>query len=101
MDTTIATVKETNAVEIQRIFDLQKKHQFEVGSSSASERRAKLKTFHKAVLKYRPQIKEALYKDYRKHPSEVDLTEIYPITSVTSNMNLKALSSSSRLGIFQ
>lgn len=81
MDSTIAPIKETNAVEIQRIFDLQKKHQYEVGNTSASQRRAKLKTFHKAVLKYRPQIKEALYKDYRKHPSEVDLTEIYPITS--------------------
>ena len=36
---------------------------------------------HNAILKYRPAIKEALYKDFKKHPSEVDVTEIYPITS--------------------
>jgi len=72
---------ETNATEIQRIFDLQKKNQFNIGNTTASQRIAKLKKLHKAVLKYRPQIKEALYKDYRKHPSEVDLTEIYPVTS--------------------
>jgi len=35
----------------------------------------------KTIMKYRPEIKEALYNDYKKHPSEVDLTEIYPITS--------------------
>jgi aldehyde dehydrogenase (NAD+) len=33
------------------------------------------------VLKYRDKIRDALYKDFRKHPSEVDIAEIYPITS--------------------
>lgn len=72
---------ETQMVEIQRIFDLQKKNQYKLGNTTAAQRRAKLKKLHEAVLKYRPQIKEALYEDYRKHPSEVDLTEIYPVTS--------------------
>lgn len=81
MSATLATVKDTSAVEIQRIFDLQKKNQFQVGNTTARERKAKLNKLHKAVLKYRPEIKEALHKDYRKHPSEVDLTEIYPVTS--------------------
>lgn len=72
---------ETQATEVKRIFDLQKKHQYQVGNSSARERVAKLKQLHQAVLKYRQEIKEALFKDYRKHPSEVDLTEIYPVTS--------------------
>jgi len=67
--------------EIKRIFNLQLQNQYNIGNSSASERIAKLKKLHKAVLKYRPEIKEALYKDYRKHPSEVDLTEVYPVTS--------------------
>ena len=72
---------ETEIVEVQRIFKLQKENQYKVGNSTVSERKAKLDKLHKAILKYRPQIKEALYKDYRKHPSEVDLSEIYPVTS--------------------
>jgi len=72
---------ETQKNDLQRIFDLQKKNQFNLGNTTAADRIAKLKKLHAAVLKYRPQIKEALYKDYRKHPSEVDLTEVYPVTS--------------------
>ena len=72
---------ETQAQEIKRIFNLQQKNQFKLGNTDASQRKAKLKKLHDAVMKYRPQIKDALYKDYRKHPSEVDLTEIYPVTS--------------------
>ncbi len=44
------------------------------------------------MLKYRPQIKEALYNDYRKHPTEVDLTEIYPITSEIKHTRSKLAS---------
>ena len=72
---------ETDKREIQRIFDLQKANQFKVANTSVSQRKAKLKKLHDAVLKYREDIKSALYKDYRKHPEEVDLTEIYPVTS--------------------
>ena len=81
MSQTIQAFADTNVAEIQRIFDLQKEHQFQVANTTARQRIAKLKKLHKAVLKYRPEIKEALYKDYRKHPSEVDLTEVYPVTS--------------------
>jgi len=81
MSAPLTTVAETAATEVQRIFNLQKKHQFEIGNNSASSRKAKLNKLHKAILKYRPDIKTALHKDFRKHPSEVDLTEIYPVTS--------------------
>ncbi len=73
--------KETSASEINRLFDLQKGNQFATASTSTKQRIAKLKKLHKAVLKYRPAIKEALFSDFKKHPSEVDLTEIYPVTS--------------------
>ena len=79
--TTARNQIETSIVEIRRIFDLQKEHQYHIGNTTASVRIEKLKKLHAAVLKYRPQIKEALYADYKKHPSEVDLTEIYPVTS--------------------
>ncbi len=77
----VANPIEKQSTEIQKIFDLQQAYQYEVGNSSVSERKAKLKKLHQAILKYRPQIKEALYKDFKKHPSEVDLTEVYPITN--------------------
>jgi aldehyde dehydrogenase (NAD+) len=81
MGATLTMPAETATREIQRIFNLQKDNQFNVGNSTASERIAKLKKLHKAVLKYRPEIKEALYNDFRKHPTEVDLTEVYAVTS--------------------
>ena len=69
------------ATEIQAIFESQKLNQFSIAKTSAKERKSKLKKLLKAVMKYRPEIKEALYNDFRKHPSEVDLTEVYPVTS--------------------
>jgi aldehyde dehydrogenase (NAD+) len=81
MEATLEAPVEAKVSDIQRIFDLQHANHMKVGSSSVSERKAKLKKFHQVMEKYRPQIKEAMFNDYRKHPSEVDLTEVYPITS--------------------
>ncbi|MEM7513322.1 MAG: aldehyde dehydrogenase family protein [Bacteroidota bacterium] len=83
MNTTTATKPTTgvSSSHIQEKFAKLKENQFRIGNSTLRERKAKLDAFHKAVLAYRPQIKEALFKDFRKHPSEVDLTEVYPVTS--------------------
>ncbi|MEM6723029.1 MAG: aldehyde dehydrogenase family protein, partial [Bacteroidota bacterium] len=62
-------------------FEKLKANQFKVGQTTAVQRRAKLDLLHKTILKYRQEIKDVMYKDFRKHPSEVDLTEVYPITS--------------------
>lgn len=77
----VHTLKVTPTAEIQRTFELQKNNHLAVGNTSARERIGKLKKLHKAVLKYRLAIKDALFNDFKKHPSEVDLTEIYPVTS--------------------
>ena len=71
----------TDSLTINKIFDLQKGNQYNVGNSTVKERRAKLDRLHQAILKYRNDIKKALYDDFKKHPSEVDMTEIYPVTS--------------------
>lgn len=81
MEVVLEAAVETKVSDIQRIFDAQQANHMKVGNSTVSERRAKLKKFHEVMEEYRPQIKEAMYNDYRKHPSEVDLTEVYPITS--------------------
>ncbi|MEL6675066.1 MAG: aldehyde dehydrogenase family protein [Bacteroidota bacterium] len=72
---------EVDVHAIQQAFTALQKNQYALGNTTVAERKAKLTKLHKTILEYRPRIKEALYNDYRKHPSEVDLTEIYPITS--------------------
>ena len=71
---------ETNVQELERSFDKLKKNQFNLGNTTASQRISKLNNLHRTIIEYRPKIREALYNDYRKHQSEVDLYEIYPIT---------------------
>lgn len=75
------SIQNTSKSEIDRIFNSQKANQFTRANTTSTERKNILNKFHQTVLRYRPEIKEALYKDFRKHPSEVDLTEIFPVTS--------------------
>jgi aldehyde dehydrogenase (NAD+) len=64
------------------IFEKQKNNQFAVANQPISERRRKLKALKKSVeVTFRSAIQDALYKDMGKPKAEVDLTEIYPITS--------------------
>ena len=81
MSAPFAIATSTKTSKISQVFSLQQKHQYVVARTTAAERIKKLKRLKTAVLKYRPQIKEALYNDFRKHPSEVDLSEIYAVTS--------------------
>ena len=76
------TMSKTNTVNIQKIFESQKANQYKVGNSTAKERIQKLDKLYEAVEKtYRQELRDAMYKDFKKHPSEVDLTEIYVVTS--------------------
>ena len=72
---------EDSSTKIKSIFEAQMANRHKVGQSTSSERREKLKKLQKAILKYRKEIREACFKDQGKHPSEVDLTEIYPALS--------------------
>lgn len=76
-----AAANETSAAEVARIFELQRAHQFTVANTTARERKAKLKRLHDAVMAHRQDIRDALYADFAKHPSEVDLTETFVVTS--------------------
>lgn len=67
--------------KIHQIFESQLVHQYKVAESTAKERIRKLQRLGDTVLKYRQEIKEALWKDYRRPGAEVDIAEIYPITS--------------------
>ena len=71
---------ETNQNRIIEVFEKQKKNQYAVARTTVQERKAKLQKLLDAMSTYKPEIREALMKDFRKNPSEVDLTEIYPVT---------------------
>ena len=66
--------------EVETIFRAQQANQYRVASTSAVQRKRKLRRLHQAILTRRQDIRDALYADFGKHPSEVDLTEIYPVT---------------------
>lgn len=72
---------DTSAAEIERVFQLQRAHQYAIAKTTAKERKEKLKRLRAAIMTRRGDIRTALHADFRKHPSEVDLTEIFPVTS--------------------
>ncbi len=61
--------------EIERIFALQKAHQWETKASSAEERKAKLQRLKEAIEAHSDEIIEAVKKDTRKPEGEVKITE--------------------------
>src|SRR5689334_20846337 len=63
---------------IEQVFRAQRANQAAVRQTTAAQRIAKLKRLRDAILARQSDIRAALYKDFRKSPSEVDLTEIYP-----------------------
>ena len=68
--------------DVKRVFELQKQNQYAVAATPISERRRKLKALKNAVeVTFRQEIRDALKADFGKHPTEVDLSEIYPVTS--------------------
>ncbi len=71
--------KTVSDTEIKRIFQLQQKNQFNVARTSARERIAKLRKLEKALFKYRQEIRDAVYADFRKPQGETDLVEIYTV----------------------
>ena len=81
MEASASQVKETPSTEIRRLFELQKANIYSAGKSSYSERKKKLKRLLKCILEHRQEIRDAIYADCRRHASEVDMTELYPVVS--------------------
>jgi aldehyde dehydrogenase (NAD+) len=66
----------------QQIFNEQRKNQYQIGNTSASQRKAKIKALQYAVeFEYREAIREACRKDLGKSSAEADLTEVFPVVS--------------------
>lgn len=75
----IATPTQTE--HIHQVFEAQKRHQHAVAQTDASERIQKLKRLREIIMSRRQDIYDALHNDFRKHPTETDLSEIYAVTS--------------------
>jgi aldehyde dehydrogenase (NAD+) len=67
--------------EIERVYAKQREHRDEIAATSAPQRIAKLRRLHDAIFAHREDIYAALWADYEKPSSEVDLSEIYPAVS--------------------
>ena len=74
------TMDEPNS-EMARVFEAQHDTMLRWRRSTAQERIARIRKLHDAVLDYRVRIQEAGFKDFRKPPEEVDLTELLPVIS--------------------
>jgi len=80
--TQLAPALKTDVQRIERIFKSQHANQYKVGNTTARERLAKLDKLYDAVTnKYKQAIRDAMYADFKKPEAEVDLTEIYIVTS--------------------
>lgn len=66
---------------IDTVFSAQSENRWKIAKTTANERIDKLKKIEKWILNNKQHIQNAIYKDFRKPATDVDLTEIY--TSLT------------------
>ncbi|HUR80367.1 MAG TPA: aldehyde dehydrogenase family protein [Thermoanaerobaculia bacterium] len=69
--------------EIERLYRLQQANRAAVARPTAAQRIGKLKRLEDALLARRDEIRAAMWEDFRKPAEEVDLSEIFPVTSET------------------
>ncbi|HKI45836.1 MAG TPA: aldehyde dehydrogenase family protein, partial [Balneolales bacterium] len=67
--------------QFQDIFDRLKNRKNEVASRNRHQRAAKLKRLLSYIMDHRMDIHEVVWQDFRKPPAEVDLSEIFVVTS--------------------
>ena len=73
---------EISVEQINRIFQAQKANQYAVGNAPIKERKAKLKALLNALeVTFRQEIRDAMMADFKKPKADVDLSEIFPVTS--------------------
>ncbi len=64
---------------ISERFNEHKSKSRKIALSNSAERKVKLRRLEQSILKYRDEICEGMWRDFRKSSTEVDLTEIYPV----------------------
>ena len=87
-----AQASETTVKRLKEIFEKQKANQYRVAACNVVERKEKLRRLSLALEStYREEIRTAMYADFGKSATEVDMNEILPLTSeikhVISNLH--------------
>ena len=71
-----------NIDQINRIFQAQKANQFAIANAPIKERKSKLKALLNALENtFRQDLRDAMMADFKKPKADVDLSEIFPVTS--------------------
>lgn len=70
-----------NKVNIDSVFEAQVDNRWNVSKTSAKERITKLKKLETWIINNKQKIRGAIYKDFKKPATDVDLTEIFTALS--------------------
>jgi aldehyde dehydrogenase (NAD+) len=70
-----------NKADINKAFETLLSNQYKVGNTSTEERIEKLSKLQKVLLENRTSIQNAMMADFKRHPLETDMVDIYPIIS--------------------
>lgn len=65
--------------DIRKVFDAQTARRWVVAQSAAQERIGKLTRLKDAIVSHRNELADAVHADFRKHPTEFEFTDIYPV----------------------
>ena len=79
--TPIAVPDDSMSSEIDRIFAAQQQNRQRVAASDARQRIAKIRSILDAMMSRKDEIRAAMWADFRKPAAEVDLSEIYVVTT--------------------
>ena len=77
--------------ELESTFNSILENHPKIKNTNSKERIIKLRKLKKNIFLYRDEIKKALFKDFKKSSSDVDLTEIFPVISEIKH-NIRHLS---------
>lgn len=70
-----------NTERIEKIVHQQRMHKPTMLRLTAKDRIERVERIKKAMFDYREKIKDAIYRDFKKPPVEVDMTEIYTVVN--------------------
>ena len=79
MNTAVPCLPTTSGDDIRAAFDAQRATALRLRSSTAAERRARIRRLLDAVMANREAFYEAGARDFNKPPSEMDLSELLPV----------------------
>lgn len=67
--------------QIQELFNRVRASSFEIKTLPWRSRIEKLRRLYETILAMQPEIRQAVWQDFKKPNAEVDISEIYPVTS--------------------